>query len=102
MRASLAEIFAQRTAGEWHAHLAAHDCCVEIVMELDELADLPLHKDRGVFFTIDGGPGVGPVQQLRTPVGRPANPSPPPRLGEHSQAVLAEYGFSADEIAALK
>jgi crotonobetainyl-CoA:carnitine CoA-transferase CaiB-like acyl-CoA transferase len=101
VRASLAEIFAQRTAAEWHAHLTQHDCCVEIVMELDELADLALHKERGVFFTIDGGPGVGPVQQIRTPVGTPSNPSPPPRLGEHSRTVLEEYGFSADEIAAL-
>ncbi|MBX3155989.1 MAG: CoA transferase [Deltaproteobacteria bacterium] len=100
-RASLAEVFAEKTAAEWHAILSQHDCCVEIAMEPEELPDLPLHVERGVFFTIDGGPGVGPVQQVRTPVGTPAHPTPPPRLGEHSRAVLEEYGLSPDEIAAL-
>ncbi|MCW5805975.1 MAG: CoA transferase [Deltaproteobacteria bacterium] len=100
-RASLAEVFAEKTAADWHAILSQHDCCVEIAMEPEELPDLPLHVERGVFFTIDGGPGVGPVQQVRTPVGTPTHPTPPPRLGEHSRAVLEEYGLSPDEIAAL-
>jgi crotonobetainyl-CoA:carnitine CoA-transferase CaiB-like acyl-CoA transferase len=100
-RAELQAIFATKTAAEWHAHLEPHDCLVEIILELDELADHPLHRAREVFFTIDGGQGVGPVQQLRTPVGKPANPLPPPRLGEHTKAVLAEYGFSTAEIDAL-
>jgi len=100
-RAEIAAIFATRTAAEWQAQLAAHDCCVEIVTEPEELPQLPLHVERGVFFTIDGGTGVGPVLQVRTPVGRPEAPRPPPRLGEHTREVLVEYGFSDAEIAAL-
>ncbi|HEY0251974.1 MAG TPA: CoA transferase, partial [Kofleriaceae bacterium] len=94
IRAELAAIFATKTAAEWHATLGPHDCCVEIVTELSELADHPLHRDREVFFTIDGGAGVGPIVQVRTPVGAPANPTPPPRHGEHTAAVLAEYGVT--------
>jgi crotonobetainyl-CoA:carnitine CoA-transferase CaiB-like acyl-CoA transferase len=100
-RAALALIFETRTADEWQAVLAPHDCCVEVALELAELADHPLHRAREVFFSIDGGEGVGPVQQVRTPVGRPANPLPPPRLGQHSREVLTEYGFSEAEIAKL-
>jgi crotonobetainyl-CoA:carnitine CoA-transferase CaiB-like acyl-CoA transferase len=100
-RDELAAIFATRTAAEWHAALAQHDCCVEIVLEIDELSDHPLHRAREVFFTIDGGDKVGPIQQVRTPIGKPANPLPPPRLGQHTHQVLAEYGFTAAEIAAL-
>jgi crotonobetainyl-CoA:carnitine CoA-transferase CaiB-like acyl-CoA transferase len=100
-RAALAEIFAQKTGAEWSALLAGHDCCVELVLELDELAGHPLHQAREVFFTIDGGQGVGPIVQTRTPVGTPANPIPPPRLGQHTREVLGEYGFSDAEIAAL-
>jgi alpha-methylacyl-CoA racemase len=100
-RGELAAIFATKTAAEWDAILAQHDCCVELVLEPAELSAHPLHRAREVFFTIDGGPGVGPIEQLRTPVGRPANPLPPPRLGEHTHAVLREYGFSDAEISAF-
>jgi crotonobetainyl-CoA:carnitine CoA-transferase CaiB-like acyl-CoA transferase len=71
------------------------------VLEPDELADHPLHRAREVFFQIDGGDGVGSVMQVRTPVGKPANPLPPPRLGQHSRDVLHEYGFAPAEIDAL-
>jgi alpha-methylacyl-CoA racemase len=100
-RAELAAIFATRTAADWQDALGS-ECCVELVTELDELPDHPLHRAREVFFTIDGGAGVGPVVQVRTPLGMPRPPRPPPRHGEHTRAVLAEYGFSDDEIGALE
>lgn len=100
-RAELAAIFATKTAAEWNELLAAHDCCVEVVTELTELPSHPLHAAREVFFTIDGGQGVGPILQTRTPLGRPRDPSPPPRHGEHTRQVLAEFGFTDDQIAAL-
>ena len=49
----------------------------------------------------DGGENVGRVLQVRTPVGQPANPTAPPRLGEHSREVLGEYGFSDAEITGI-
>jgi len=101
VRDELAAIFATRTADEWHQHFAAHDCCVEVILEPAELADHPLHRARQVFFTMDGGAGVGPIRQVRTPVGAPRDPRPPPRLGEHTREVLAEYGFDEAEAAAL-
>jgi crotonobetainyl-CoA:carnitine CoA-transferase CaiB-like acyl-CoA transferase len=100
-RADLTAIFATKPAAEWAHLLAAHDCCVEVILELEELADHPLHQARGVFFTLDGGADVGQIQQVRTPVGQPASPLPPPRLGQHTREVLAEYGLSEAQIAAL-
>jgi crotonobetainyl-CoA:carnitine CoA-transferase CaiB-like acyl-CoA transferase len=100
-RGELSAIFLTKTAAEWAAHLAPHDCCVEIILELEELAAHPLHRAREVFFTIDGGAGVGPVLQVRTPVGKPANPLPPPRHGQHTRDVLHEYGFADAEIDVL-
>ena len=100
-RGEIAQIFATKSAAEWMEILGKADCCVEIVVEPDELTAHPLHRARDVFFTIDGGAGVGPVLQVRTPVGAPRDPGPPPRLGQHSREVLAEYGFTADEITQL-
>ncbi len=93
-RAELAAIFATKTATEWDEILAKHDCCVEVVTETGELAAHPLHVAREVFFSIDGGPGVGSVQQVRTPIGTPAVPRLAPRHGEHTAEVLAEYGVT--------
>ena len=100
-RAELAALFASKTAAEWDALLAQHDCCVEVVTELGELASHPLHVAREVFFTMDGGDGVGPIQQTRTPLGMPKVSRPPPRLGQHSREVLTAAGLTDDEIAAL-
>ena len=100
-RAELQAIFETKTAAEWDAILGKHDCCVEVVTELDELPEHPLHRAREVFFSIDGGEGVGPIMQVRTPLGTPKAPAPPPRLGQHTAQVLAEYGFADAEIAAL-
>ncbi len=100
IRAELAELIAQKTRDEWTKHLEQYDCCCEPVLEMDEVLEHPLHKEREMFFTADGG-DIGPVLQVRTPVGEPRSDRIAPRLGEHNTEVLKEYGFSDDEIAAL-
>ncbi len=50
--------------------------------------------------------GKPPLRMARQPVSLSRTPSrfaaPPPELGEHTDAVLKEFGFSAREIAALR
>ena len=98
--AEIAAIFRTRTRDDWMADLASHDCCVEPVLELDEVAGHPLHQARGVFFSLPGEGGAD-VLQVRTPLGMPAGRRLAPRLGQHSREVLAEHGFSSAEIEAL-
>lgn len=99
--AELAAIFRTRTRDDWMLDLASHDCCVEPVLELDEVSGHPLHQARGVFFSLPGDGGGPDVQQVRTPLGTPAGRRLAPRLGQHSREVLAEHGFSGAEIEAL-
>jgi crotonobetainyl-CoA:carnitine CoA-transferase CaiB-like acyl-CoA transferase len=96
VRAEVAAILATRPRDAWIAHFAGRDVCCEPVLELDELAGHPQHAARELFFAIDG------ALQLRTPVGAPEGRRPAPALGADSAEVLAEYGFTDGEIAALR
>ena len=100
IRAEIQGIIGGKSRDQWLEIMAAHDCCCEPVLELAELAGSPIHRARGVFFQIDDA-DLGPLQQVRTPVGGPARPTRAPRLGEHSRQVLAEYGFADGEIEQL-
>ncbi len=102
--AAVAEVFASRTKAEWASFNDEHDCCVEPVLDLDEALDSELVRAREMVVEVEQ-PELGPVRLLGHPVKfarTPADPTrPAPALGEHTEAVLAEAGLSADEIAAL-
>jgi alpha-methylacyl-CoA racemase len=99
------EIFAARTREQWRQFASEHDCCLEPVLELDEVLDSDLVAARKMVAEL-AQPGVErPVKLLGTPIAlsrTPADPSraPGPGLGEHTDVVLTEAGFTPEEIAA--
>ncbi|MBA3421698.1 MAG: CoA transferase [Thermoleophilaceae bacterium] len=103
--AEVERIFADRTRAEWEAFAAEHDCCLEPVLGLDEALDSELARARRMVVDVDQ-PGAGPVSLLGVPIkldrtpGAPAGPGP--ALGEHTDAVLAELGYSDAEREALE
>ncbi len=100
VREEVQAVIASKTRDEWAAVFAAHDCCAEPVLEMDEILHHPLHEAREVFSRAPG-PGGSEVMQVRSPLAAARADRPAPRLGEHSAAVLADYGFSPDEITGL-
>lgn len=100
IRQEIQDILGRRSRDEWEQIFAGVDACVEPVLDLQEVRQHPLHQARGLFFSTAG---PDPVPQVRTPL-TPREPvaTPPPRLGEHSEQILAEGGFSPAEIAALR
>jgi len=91
LRRQLTRVIASRTRDEWARVLAEHDCCCEPVLELDEVPDHGLHRERGVFFEIPDEDAPGTLQ-VRTPLGMPEGRRRAPRLGEHNEDVFREYG----------
>ena len=99
VRSEIAATLGTRTRDQWEAVFAGMDVCVEPVLGPAELEQHAQHAARGMFFRI------GEYQQMRTPVmplaAVNAEHLPPPMMGQHSAAILAEAGFAAEEIAAL-
>ncbi len=101
LKQRFAAVIASKTRAEWEAFNAEHDCCLEPVLRPEELRADPQLAARGVFFDVETPDGT--FGQFRTPVTPPGlEARPAPGHGEHTAAVLAEAGFTVDEIQALK
>jgi len=100
MTATFAEVFKQKTRDEWCAIMEGSDICFAPVLSMSEVAAHPQNAARGSFVDRDGVTQPGPAPKFsRT---RPEIQRSPPRLGEHTDEGLADWGFGADDIAALK
>lgn len=102
--AEVEAIFLTRTRDEWAAFADANDCCLEPVLEVEEALESELVRAREMVIEFEQ-PGAGRVKGLGMPVKLSRTPgrvrSGGPALGEHTEEVLGEAGFSAEEIAAL-
>ena len=109
-QALAAEIEAALAAGStehwWHALVAAGVPAGPVWTVPQALAQ-PQLAGRDLTSRFEDVPGVGgALNILRTGFEldgeRPAVGTPPPRLGEHTEAILAELGYSAADVAALR
>lgn len=96
----IAQVFRTKTRAEWASFAERHDCCLEVVLLPDEIATDARLRERGLLFEVDTPRGPSP--QFRTPV-TPLDlaPTPAPRAGEHSRAILREGGLDEAAIDAL-
>jgi crotonobetainyl-CoA:carnitine CoA-transferase CaiB-like acyl-CoA transferase len=99
------EAMPAKTTAEWLDLLRAADIPCGPINQLEDLFDEPHFVSSG-FFQAQEHPTEGPLRVARHPLdftgveeqpGRPA-----PRMGEHSNEILAEAGFSTEEIADLR
>jgi crotonobetainyl-CoA:carnitine CoA-transferase CaiB-like acyl-CoA transferase len=102
--AELARILGTRTTAEWNEILEQADVPVMPMHDLETLLGDPHIVATSVFPVIDH-PTEGRIRSTRVSAKWSETSAEPqrlaPRLGEHSEKVLREAGFSNDEIAAM-
>lgn len=100
LKQRFAAIFRTRTRDEWTSEFENRDACVVPVLTLAEAAAHPHNKARKSFCAPDDVLQAAPAPRFSR--SEPSLPTPPPQRGGNTSDVLADYGFSTEEISTLK
>jgi formyl-CoA transferase len=98
----LDEVFATRDLAEWRTILDGVGVTFGIVGTVDECLDDPQMQASGALVPFADGKGLTIAAPFHIEGVEKVAPRRAPDLGQHSEAVLAEAGYSADEIGRLR
>jgi formyl-CoA transferase/CoA:oxalate CoA-transferase len=106
LMALMEEVFAVRTTQEWLKRLQTEDVPVAPILSVDRVLTDPQVRHRQMVTEV-AHPDLGHLPTLGTPIkvdgAMSLTPAAPPRLGEHTDAVLTGLlGYPAERIAALR
>ena len=104
LNAEIETYLKDRTSAEWIERFNEEGVPSGPIYSIDQVFADPQVKHLGIAQTV-AGTGKPPLRLVGQPIGLSRTPSRlvgwPPKLGEHTDAVLKEFGFSARAIAAL-
>ncbi|MDE3157174.1 MAG: CoA transferase, partial [Acidobacteriota bacterium] len=89
-------VMRRKTSAEWQRILDQHQVPCGPLLSIGQTFELPHVQARGNIVTVEH-PKAGPIRLLRNPIrfaDRTMEHRPPPVLGEHTDAVLEEFGVA--------
>ena len=99
-KSDLAAIFKTRTRDEWTELIEGSDVCFAPVLSMTEAPHHSHNLQRGTFTEVAGVVQPRPAPRFSRTDGEIMRP--PPHAGQHSDQLLAECGFSLDEVTTLR
>lgn len=107
LKAAIEVALAERPAADWWPLLTAAGVPAGPVYSVAQALAHPQVSGRGLVATFEDAPGVGrDIRLLRTGIkldgSAPTVAAPPPTLGQHTGQILAELGFDAAQVQALR
>jgi alpha-methylacyl-CoA racemase len=100
LKERFAALFRTRNSAEWVEFFAGHEICFAPVLSMSQARVHPHNVERETFVDVGGAPQPAPAPRFsRTPA---AVQGPPVAAGADTDTALTEWGFAADEVAALK
>jgi crotonobetainyl-CoA:carnitine CoA-transferase CaiB-like acyl-CoA transferase len=102
LTAILDEIFARRDLAEWRPILEAAGVTFGAVFTVDEAAEDPQAREIGALVPFADGKGLTVSSPFHLDDATKVAPVRAPAVGQHSEQVLREAGYAAEEIARLK
>ncbi|MFZ5915285.1 MAG: CoA transferase, partial [Pseudomonadota bacterium] len=100
LKQRLVERFKTKTRNEWSAIFENSDVCYGPVLTIKEALDHPQNKARKTFIEVEGVPQPAPAPRFSRTVSKVQGP--PPVIGQHTESALRDWGFSAQEVEALR
>ena len=101
LKKDLSDLFKQKNQQEWLQLLAFEDTCVGPVYDIDEIFSDPQIIERELFTEMNH-PVAGVIKQFGFPIKFSHTPgkihSHSPLLGEHTETILLDLGFSNEKI----
>ena len=100
LKEKTAEVFKSKTRDEWCKIMEGTDVCFAPVLSFEEAVNHPHNIARNTFVAVEEVMQPAPTPRFsRT---QPEIKWAPPNPGEHTESALADWGFDAGELKALK